>query len=71
MSITIIKIGKISRTTTKQKCSGAVKIKLNYFEPTVAFTAFADLWPRAIEKEIGATHVPLGTGKDFDLTFEK
>ena len=28
--------------------------------PTVAFTTFADTWPRAIE-------TPFGAGKDFDF----
>ena len=34
--------------------------------PTVAFTAFADAWPRAIETEIGAALCAIGHGKDFD-----
>ena len=38
--------------------------------PTVAFTAFADTWPRAIETEIGATLCTIGRGKDFDF-FDK
>ena len=33
--------------------------------PTVAFTAFTDAWPRAIEKEIGATLCAIDMGKDF------
>ena len=36
--------------------------------PTVAFTAFADAWPRAIETELGAALCAIGVGKDFDLT---
>ena len=35
--------------------------------PAVAFTAFADAWPRAIETEIGATLCTIGAGKDFDF----
>ena len=35
--------------------------------PTVAFTAFADAWPRAIETEIGAALCAIGAGKDFDF----
>ena len=38
--------------------------------PAVAFTAFADAWPRAIETEIGAALCAIGLGKDFDLTFD-
>ena len=37
--------------------------------PTLALTSFADAWPRAIEIEIGAPYAPLGTGKNFDLTW--
>ena len=33
--------------------------------PAVAFTAFADAWPRAIETEIGAALIAIGRGKDF------
>ena len=33
----------------------------------VAFTAFADAWPGAIEKEIGAALCAIGAGKDFDI----
>ena len=29
----------------------------------VAFTTFADAWPRAIEKEIGAVLCAIGRGK--------
>ena len=35
--------------------------------PAVAFTAFADAWPRAIETEIGATLCAIWRGKDFDF----
>ena len=35
--------------------------------PAVAFTAFADAWPRAIETEIGAALCPIGCGKDFEF----
>ena len=31
--------------------------------PAVAFTAFADAWPRAIETEIGAALCAIGRGK--------
>ena len=33
----------------------------------VAFTPFADAWPRAIETEIEAALCAIGAGKDFDL----
>ena len=33
----------------------------------VAFTAFADAWPRAIETEIVAALFTIGCGKDFDF----
>ena len=35
--------------------------------PAVAFTAFADAWPRAIEAETGAALCAMGAGKDFDF----
>ena len=35
--------------------------------PAVAFTAFADAWPRAIETEIGGALCAIGRGKDFDF----
>ena len=35
--------------------------------PAVAFTAFADVWPRAIETEIGTALCTIGRGKDFDF----
>ena len=38
---------------------------------TVAFTVFADAWPRAIETEIGATLCAIGRGKDFDFDLTK
>ena len=38
--------------------------------PAVAFTAFADAWPRAIETETGAALCAIGAGKDFDFDFE-
>ena len=34
--------------------------------PAVAFTAFADAWPRAIETEIGAALCAIGRGKDSE-----
>ena len=37
--------------------------------PTVALTAFADAWPRAIETEIGAALCAIGAGRT--LTFLK
>ena len=33
----------------------------------VAFTAFADAWPSAIETEIGAALCAIGAGKDFNI----
>ena len=36
--------------------------------PAVAFTAFADAWPRAIEPEIGAALCAIGCGKGLDIT---
>ena len=36
--------------------------------PAVAFTAFADAWPRAIETEIGAALCTIGCGKGLFLT---
>ena len=33
----------------------------------VAFTAFADAWPRAIETEIGAALCAIGGGKGLDF----
>ena len=35
--------------------------------PAVAFTVFADAWPRAIETEISASLWAIGAGKDFDF----
>jgi len=35
--------------------------------PAVAFTAFADAWPRAIEIEIGAALCAIGRGKGLRL----
>ena len=35
--------------------------------PAVAFTAFADVWPRATETEIGAALCAIGAGRA--LTF--
>ena len=35
--------------------------------PAVAFTACADAWPRAIEREIGTALRSIGAGKDFDF----
>ena len=41
--------------------------------PTVAFSAFADAWPRAPETEIGAALCVIGAGRTltFDLNLEK
>ena len=40
-------------------------------QPTsVAFTAFADVWPRATETEIGATLCAIGTGRTLNF-FDK
>ena len=36
--------------------------------PTVAFTAFADVWPRATETEIGAALCAFGVGRTLTLT---
>ena len=33
--------------------------------PAVAFTAFADVWPRSTETEIGTALCTIGAGKDF------
>ena len=33
--------------------------------PAVAFTAFADVWPRATETEIGAALCAIGAGRTF------
>ena len=35
--------------------------------PAVAFTAFADVWPRVTEREIGAALYAIGVGRT--LTF--
>ena len=37
--------------------------------PAVAFTAFADAWPRAIETEMGAALCTIGCGKGKDFDF--
>ena len=34
---------------------------------TVAFTAFADVWPRARETEIGAALCAIGAGRTFTI----
>ena len=41
--------------------------------PAVAFTAFADVWSRATETEIGAAlcAIGAGSGKDFDFDLQK
>ena len=39
--------------------------------PAVAFTAFADAWPRAIETEIDAALCAIGTRKDSDFDLRK
>ena len=39
--------------------------------PAVAFTAFADSWPRAIETEIGAALCAIGRGKVLGLDFKR
>ena len=36
--------------------------------PNVAFTAFADVWPRATETEIGAALCAIGMGMTLTLT---
>ena len=38
--------------------------------PAVAFTAFADVWPRATETEIGAALCANGAGTTLTLTFD-
>ena len=38
--------------------------------PAVAFAAFADVWPRATETEIGAALCAIGAGRTLTLTFE-
>ena len=38
--------------------------------PTVAFTAFADLWPRATETEIGAALCTIGAGRTLTFDFD-
>ena len=41
--------------------------------PAVAFTAFAFVWPRATETEVGAALCAIGAGRTFtffDLTYE-
>ena len=35
----------------------------------VAFTAFADAWPRATETEIGAAPCTIGRGKGLDFEY--
>ena len=35
--------------------------------PTVAFTAFADAWPRTTETETGGALCVIGAGKDFEF----
>ena len=37
--------------------------------PAVAFTAFANVWPRATETDIGAALCATGEGKDFDFEY--
>ena len=39
--------------------------------PAVAFTAFADVWPRAPETEIGAALCAIGTGRTLTLIEKK
>ena len=36
--------------------------------PAVAFTAFADVWPRATDMEIGTALCAIGAGMTFDFT---
>ena len=36
--------------------------------PAVAFTAFADAWPRATEMEIGAALCAIGAGRTLLIT---
>ena len=38
--------------------------------PTVAFTAFADVWPRTIETEIGAALCAIGAGRSWLLAIK-
>ena len=38
--------------------------------PAVAFTAFADAWPRAMETEICVAQCATGAGKNFDYAPE-
>ena len=38
--------------------------------PAVAFTAFADVWPRATETEMGAALCAIGAVGTLTLTFE-
>ena len=49
--------------------NGVEKLNLRSYQwaspPAVAFTAFADAWPGAIEKEINAALCATGAGKDF------
>ena len=37
--------------------------------PAVVFTAFADVWPRATETEIGAAQCAIGARKNFNFDF--
>ena len=37
--------------------------------PAVALTAFADTWPWAIEREIGATLCAIGAGRTLTLMY--
>ena len=46
---------------------------LNFVDqpPAVAFTTFADAWPRAIETEIGAALWAIERRKDFDFDYSQ
>ena len=37
---------------------------------TVAFTAFADVWPKDAETEIGTALCSIGAGRTLTLTFD-
>jgi len=49
-----------------------VELPLNQ-PPAVAFTPFADAWPRAMEIEIGAAQYATGAKRkfDFDMTIHR
>ena len=45
------------------------ELPVNQPPPAVAFTSFADVWPRATETDIGAALCTIGTGRTLNLTF--